>query len=110
MQTVKTLANNCSMSIEDVTVLLNDAGIVVTGADQVVDEAMEKSLTNHVASLAMQNAKRVIDDKNIKAMAERLWRNNPELRDEFHGDFGSYLAYEQAYARGLIRVCGEPLE
>lgn len=106
MQTVKTLANNCGMTIEEVTAILTDAGIAVTGPDQTVDVTMEKKLSNCVASLAMQNAKRVVSDKNIESAAKRLWEQNSNLRAEFNGDFLSYLAYEQACARGLVRVIG----
>lgn len=110
MQTVKTLAINCGMSLEDISAILDDAGISATGPDQAIDDTVSEKLSAHVARLALRKAKSVVDSKQIKAAARRVWDKNAELRAEFNNDFAAYFAYEQACARGLVRVIGGIVE
>jgi len=48
----------------------------------------------------------IADNRPLDQRCEAAWRNNKALRAEFSDDFESYLAYENAVARGWVRIVG----
>ena len=46
------------------------------------------------------------DTYEIEKQAKINWTNDPALRDEFAGNFESYVAYLKADAAGLIKFAG----
>lgn len=110
--TITSIANNTGISISEIKDILSNAGI--DPEIKVLTHEDEKKLTVHIAELALKNAASMTNSAQQKTAVEEkakvLWKNDAELRAEFRNDFGSYLAYEQAFASGRIRICGTPLE
>jgi len=55
----------------------------------------------------MDNAVKVPDkdsDLPVEERTKKTWDKDPKVRKEFGGDYESYLAYEKANAKGLVKI------
>jgi len=101
--TIRSLATNTGISIEQIKGNLSGAGVKVTDIDQVLSAGDINKLSDYTARLVFKKAKAENNVEHIESLAKRIWDRDSAVRTEF-GEFERYLAYEKAEADGKVHI------